>query len=335
MNIAAVIVSFNSARHIGPCLDSCIAFQSAFVSGIVVVDNASTDDTLDEVRRRPSVAILANSTNLGFAAAVNQGFAHASAADAVLVLNPDVVLLQSPAALQDELAQPNVSAAAGLLIDPCGIPQSGFQVRHFPTATALIFEVLGLNRIWRGSPVNQWYRCLHLDLSSPINVDQPPGACLLIRRQAWLAANGMDEGFHPVWFEDVDFLKRLANLGWHARFTPRFRAQHAGGHSFFGVEWGTRQLYWYGSLLRYAVRHFRWIGCVAISGSIVLGLVPRVVTGMLQQRSCRPLAMYVKVVRLVFTYLWTGRAMGKRRAKAQSNHLVPPPVIEGSGPSDS
>jgi len=223
----------------------------------------------------------------------------------------------------------NVSAAAGILVDASGNPQIGFQVRRFPTPVSLIFEILGLNRLWRGNPVNRRYRCLNLDLSKSANVEQPPGACLLIRRQAWIAAGGLDEGFFPVWFEDVDFLKRLADLGWHTRFTPCFRAQHAGGHSFTQMEWGTRQVYWYGSLLRYAVRHFRKLSCIAIGGFLVLGLVPRTVTGMFLQRTSWPLVVYVKVVRLVFTYLLRGRV------QTHSNQLVPPPVIEESGPSGS
>ena len=329
MKIAAAIVSYHSADHVGPCLDSCLTFHSAFAAGIIVVDNASTDGTLDVVRQRPAVTLLANSANVGFAAAVNQAFRYASDAEEVLVLNPDVVLLQAPTALETELAQPGVSAAAGLLLDPGGKQQTGFQLRRFPTPAALIFEALGLNRIWSRNPVNARYRCLDLDLSGSINVDQPPGACLLIHRQAWEAAGGLDEGFFPVWFEDVDFLKRLADLGWHARFTPLFRAQHAGGHSFIQMEWGQRQLYWYGSLLRYAVRHFRKPSCFGIGGSVVLGLVPRTVTGMFLQRSGRPLAMYVKVVRLVWTYLRRGCARG------HSNQLVPPPVIKESEPSGS
>ena len=329
MNIAAVIVSYNSAQHIGPCLDSCLAFRDSFPAGITVIDNASADNTRELVRQRPAITLVENSTNLGFAAAVNQGFAQASNAEAILVLNPDIVLLQAPAPLQAALSHPQTAAAAGILIDPTGVPQTGFQVRRFPTPATLIFENLGLNRIWPANPVNVRYRCTDLDLSQPINVDQPPGACLLIRRQAWIDAGGLDEGFFPVWFEDVDFLKRLAGIGWHARFTPLFYAQHTGGHSFVGVEWGARQLYWYGNLLRYAVCHFRRLTCLAIGGSIVLGLVPRTVRGMFLQRSGRPLAMYVKVVGLVLTYLWRGRA------QAHSNQLVPPPVSEESGPSGS
>ncbi len=329
MNVAAVIVSYNSGRHVGPCLDSCLAFQDHFSAGIIVVDNASADNTLAEVRRRPGITLLANTTNLGFAAAVNQGLAHAAHADAVLVLNPDVVLLQPPTALQDQLADPSVGAAAGLLLHPSGLPQSGFQVRRFPTPATLIFEVLGINRLWPANPVNARYRCLHLDLSQPADVEQPPGACLLIRRQAWLAARGFDEGFFPVWFEDVDFLKRLTTLGWRIRFTPAFRALHEGAHSFAGLGWGTRQLYWYGSLLRYSARHFRKPGCVFIGGAIVFGLAPRTVTGMFLQRSGRPLANYVKVVRLVFASVWSGCV------PAHSSCLVPPWVIEESGPSGS
>jgi N-acetylglucosaminyl-diphospho-decaprenol L-rhamnosyltransferase len=329
VKIAAVLVSYNSAGHIGRCLDSCLAFQSALAAGIIVVDNASTDATLEEVRCRTAITVLANTANVGFAGAVNQGFAHASGADAVLVLNPDIVLLRSPVELQEELDDPGVGVAAGVLVDASGAQQRGFQVRRFPTPAAFVFENLGINRLWPGNPVNTRYRCLDLDLSHPQDVDQPAGACLLIRRQAWLAAGGMDESFHPVWFEDVDFLRRLTLLGWRVRFTPRFRAEHAGGHSFVGLGWEDRQGYWYANLLTYAVRHFRKLSWGLIGGSIVLGLLPRAVTGMFLQRSSRPLAVYVKVVRLVLTYLWRGCT------RVHSDQLVPPPVIEESGPSGS
>ncbi len=83
--LAVVIVTYNSAGVIGECLDSCGPVKT------VVVDNASADDTLAQVRLRPWVGVLANRDNRGFAAAVNQGVLE-SDAEFILLLNPDVKL---------------------------------------------------------------------------------------------------------------------------------------------------------------------------------------------------------------------------------------------------
>src|SRR5512143_492477 len=119
-----VIVTFNSAGVIGACLDSCLA---AGISDIVVVDNASEDGTVAEVRRRPSVLCLVNTTNAGFAAAVNQGM-EALETDFILLLNPDTRLLTGLGPLRD--AASREGAACGLLLGPDHRPQRGFTFRR-------------------------------------------------------------------------------------------------------------------------------------------------------------------------------------------------------------
>ncbi|MBI5083505.1 MAG: glycosyltransferase [Acidobacteria bacterium] len=325
MRLGAVIIGFNSAAQIGACLDSCLRYSSEFPAGIVVIDNASTDETAP-LARREGVNVVVNCANRGFAAAVNQGFHLLADAEAVLVLNPDVVLLSSPAVLARELADPRTGAVAGMLLGSDGRPQAGFQARRFPTAAALAFESLGLNRLWAGNPVNRHYRCLDLNPRLPAAVEQPPAACLLIRRAAWLQVGGFDEGYFPVWFEDVDFLERLAAAGWIARYTPIFQARHAGGHSVSSVGWGTRQLYWYGSLLRYISRRFRAPARWLVGGCVVVGLVPRTVTGMFLQRSIQPLLVCDKVMRLAGVYLWNGRAAARLQERRRQ-------AVEECGPS--
>src|SRR6266545_343357 len=130
--IAIIVVTYNSAAHIGPCLDAAIPAAAEFV----VVDNASTDGTTAEVCRR-GVRLIANSTNRGFAAAVNQGIA-ATAAPYVLLLNPDAVLVTGIDALRAACDLPFAAGAGGALIDSAGRPQVGFMVRRLPTIASLI-----------------------------------------------------------------------------------------------------------------------------------------------------------------------------------------------------
>jgi hypothetical protein len=139
-----------------------------------------------------------------------------------------------------------------------------------------------------------------------VDIQQPAGACLLIRRQAWANLNGFDEGFHPLWFEDVDFLLRAHAAGWRVRFNPHFRAGHRGGHSVETISWRHRQLYWYGNLLRFAARHFglsgRWLVCWAV----ILGLVPRLVMGIVTERSTQVVGVCAKLMQLALWYLSRG-----------------------------
>ncbi len=323
MKLAAVIVTYNSSGCIGGCLEACLRFQHEFAAGIVVVDNASPDGTSDIAGRYAGVRVVANNSNRGFAGAANQGFSLVEGADAVLLLNPDAVLLSPPSLLASELeSDARLAAVGGQLLDESGVPQGGFQVRRFPTAAALAFEVLGVNRLLPGNPVNRRYRALDLDPGRNAENIQPAGACLLIRRTAWHAAGGFDEGFYPLWFEEVDLLQRLRGEGWTTRYICAFSARHAGAHSVRSLSWASRQLYWYSSLLRYASLYFQDRKRILICGAVILGILPRMVTGMFLQRSIRPFGVGLKVIGLAITYLWTGSALSIRSEMATMSSPV-------------
>lgn len=285
-----VVVTYNSEHQIGNCLDSLPPALE-----IVVVDNASHDGTLDEARKRPRVRLIANPWNRGFAAAANQGIG-ALDCECVLLLNPDTRLLGGAGALAAACREPNTAAAGGKLLDAALEPQKGFMIRRFPTGAALAFEVLGLNRLWPGNPVNRRYRCLDLDPDRPADVDQPAGAFLMIRREAWSALGGFDESFRPVWFEDVDFLKRAADAGYRIRYVPSASAQHQGAHSVAGIPFATRELCWYGNLLRYGAKHLPHRTRVAVCVAVMLGSFSRAVWWVLRTRSLKPVSVYAKVV---------------------------------------
>ena len=127
---------------------------------------------------------------------------------------------------------------------PDGRAELGFNVRAFPTATSLAFEILGVNRLLPKNSFNRAYR-IELDPERETEVDQPAGAFLMINRAAWDAVGGFDEDFWPVWFEDVDFCLRLRQAGYRILYAPRTMAHHIGGHSAARLSWEQRQLFWY------------------------------------------------------------------------------------------
>lgn len=288
--LTIVIVTFNSAD----CIERCIGASLLWTSRVVVVDNASTDGTV-EVVRGAGAKVIANSENRGFAGGANQGFASADT-PYVLLLNPDVTLGQGR---DDLIAAASSGAATGLLTDEAGNPQKGFTLRRLPTPLSLSFEALGLNRLFPNNPVNRHWRALDVDLSVPQDAYQPPGAFLLVRREAWAAIGGFDESFWPIWFEDVDFSRRLWEAGFRIRYAPRVRAIHLGAHSIRKMPSGEREVQWYVSLLEYAAKTFGRLGHLAVAVSVALSAGPRAVVAML--RSGRVEHIYVCARVLVST----------------------------------
>jgi len=287
-----VVVTHQSEAEIGACLDRARETGAE----IVVVDNASTDHTWQEVARR-GVPLIANPTNRGFAAAVNQGI-RALEAPFVLLLNPDALLETSLDALVECCRRPGVAGAGGKLVDAAGQPQAGFAVRSLPTPAALICEVLLINRLWPRNPVNWHYRCLGFDFSTPSDVEQPAGAFLMVSRSVWQELGGFDESFHPLWFEDVDFCWRARQKGYRMCYTPQAVAKHTGGHSVAKISLENRQLYWYRSLLGFAVKHYRSSTARMVCTAVFWGSIARMLAGSAASRSLVYVRVYGKVMRL-------------------------------------
>lgn len=313
-----VVVTYNSGAEIGACLDAALATGSP----IVVVDNASSDNTLEEVRRRP-VALLTNPENRGFAAAVNQGV-RALSTPLILLLNPDAVLTRGMEELVRGCARPHAAGASGLLVSADGVPQTGFMFRRLPTAGALMCEILLINRLWPANPINWHYRCFDLDHSAPQVVEQPAGAFLMIRRDAWAALGGFNEDFYPLWFEDVDFCKRAQYYGYCFYYEPGAVAKHTGGHSILKIPLEKRQLYWYRSLLGYSAEHMRVGESRAVALAVIVGSLLRMIGGVILERSLGSIRLYAKVLPLAGRHFWragsgsgrvvlpTGRIAGKK-----------------------
>jgi N-acetylglucosaminyl-diphospho-decaprenol L-rhamnosyltransferase len=261
----------------------------------VIVDNASSDRTVQVVRSHGGAKLIANEQNRGFAAAVNQGVREVGESDFVLLLNPDAELLTAVDSLVESAARDGLSA--GRLVDASGNVQAGFTIRRFPTPVSLAFEALGINRLWPSNPINRKYRYLDRDLDQPGPVEQPAGAFLMFRRDVWKKLSGFDEQFYPVWFEDVDFCRRAVDAGYQIAYVPSVTARHRGGHSVSRISAEQRASYWCVSLLTYAVKHYRPWPFRGLCAAVVLGAIPRMVAGMISEQTLSSVVTYCNIMR--------------------------------------
>ena len=302
MRCSAIVVTHNSGATIGACLEA-LAHEDC---EIVVVDNASADDTVQRIEEFVAwnpVCLIANEQNLGFGAAINQG-AREATGDVLLVLNPDAIAEPGAvAALLRCLETTKAAAVGGALLETDGQPARGFAFRRIPTLAPLLYEVLLVNRLWPGNPVNQRYRCLDANYSQQQEVEQPAGACLAVTCTAWDSMGGFDEQFFPVWFEDVDLCKRLHDLGLKIFYCPEARFRHSGAHSVGQLTFRDQQIFWYMNMLRYARKHFSKRQVFFLRSAIVKGMLLRSVTALFGARKAplgETLSAYWGVVRAVW-----------------------------------
>ena len=261
----AVIVSYNVAPLLHECLASIA--EAAEAGGItvhvVVIDNASSDHSIEVARANRNTTVVANTRNVGFGLACNQGIAIARAigSEHVLFLNPDARLAPDAlAALRNALeTSPRHAIAGPDLRFPDGRPQPSR--RRFPNLATLLVESTPLQ--WRGGgidgsagwpliePVIRRYQCADLaDVSG--TVDWISGACLLTRVTALAAVGGFDPAFF-LYFEETDLAHRLRKSGWTCTYTPEARVFHHRSQSA-DQNIGARDRHYYASKMTYAAR---------------------------------------------------------------------------------
>jgi len=236
----------------------------------------------------------------------------AVACDYILLLNPDSVLLTGLDPLREACDLESAAGAGGCMVDEDGRPQIGFMVRQLPRARDLILEALVLNRLFPGNRENRRYRSLDLDYKKRQIAGQPAGAFLMIRRDVWKELGGFDEGFAPLWFEDVDFCKRAVERGYAFYYVPHAVVKHTGGHSISSIRVELRQYYWYRNLLRYSARHYPTLAFRAICLAVATGSILRGTAAVWAGRSLQSKAAFASVLRLAsrcFVFGWRDEAV--------------------------
>lgn len=230
-DVSVVIVTYNSKRHIGPCLTSLREHVTGVPFEAIVVDNASTDGTAEFVRREhPWARVIARGANDGLSAGVNDGVA-ASQGRHVLALNPDTRIdhdaIAPLAAFLD--AHPDAGVVAPRLLDADGTLQ--LSCRAFPGyRTALFGRYALLTKLLPGNRYSRDYLMTDFDHGSERDVDWVSGAAMMFRRAVFDRLGGWDAGFF-LFNEDVDFCRRVHDAGLRVVYEPAVSVYHEIGVS--------------------------------------------------------------------------------------------------------
>src|SRR5450759_439406 len=286
--ISTIIVNYNAGELLRSCVDSLL--NCPLEIEIIVVDNASTDGSLDALLGLPCVQIIKNPANVGFAAACNSG-ARVGSAPFLLFLNPDCSF--KPGALAGLLdavgVDEQVGMAGGLLANSDGTEQAGGR-RAIPTPWRSFVRAFGLARF-----SDRWPRLFfdfHLHKQPlpdhAIEVEAISGACMMVRREAMQDVGEWDEGYF-LHCEDLDWCMRFRQHGWKILFVPSAQITHAlgvcGRSRPIFVEWHKHK-----GMMRFYHKFFRHqypgvlMGLVAAGVWLRFGLVATCLTA---KRACR------------------------------------------------
>jgi GT2 family glycosyltransferase len=205
-SLSIVVVTYNSARYIDNCL-SCLSQAARHGNGpveIIVVDNASTDDTRARITRQSGIHLIANASNQGFGAAANRGLFYASGTW-VMVINPDTTcdagflrnLMNAVAPYTAHLINP-------LILRPDATVNAAGLVVHY-TGIA-VCNGLGADPA-------------HFAQSAAIPIASPSGAAVIAHRRVWHDLQGFDEEYF-LYMEDVDLGLRAQSLGYECVCLP-------------------------------------------------------------------------------------------------------------------
>ena len=225
--VSVIVVNHNA----GSFLDACVQRALNEAREVIVVDNASSDDSCRGIQNlfgsEGRLKLTLNSQNVGFSVACNMGAALASGMY-LLFLNPDCMI--EPGALGKMLAalehDRHVGMVGGFLINPDGTEQPGGR-RAVPTPWRSFVRAFGLSRFRERWPrlFASYDLCAQPVPAEPVEVEAVSGACMLVRRAAFDDVGQLDEGYF-MHCEDLDWCMRFRQKNWKVVFVPGARVIH-------------------------------------------------------------------------------------------------------------
>ena len=230
--IDLVIVNYNSSELLHDCLASVKCSCNGSKPNIVVSDNSS-EEPIDYIQRTyTDITIVRNKENLGYSRAINT-IIDSTSSPYIVLLNPDTIVIsdyffETIAAFMN--AHPDVGILGPGIVDPDGSMQGS--ARSFPRFHSLFFgrrslltKILPKSRLACANILSN-----NAADSNPIDVDWVSGACMVIRREALEQVGMMDDRFFMYW-EDVDWCKRMWDSGWKVTYLPTIKIMHHVGGS--------------------------------------------------------------------------------------------------------
>ncbi len=234
---SVIIVNYNAAPLLADCLRSLEEAAPRHRLEVLIVDNASADNSVDLARnwhpdpaRIDTPIIFANTENLGFTGGNNQGLRRAAGRHLILLNNDTVVF---PGAFSEAIdyldAHPDVGAAGLQLLNDDGSIQ--LSCRRFPSFSQALFNRYSLlTRLFPDNRFSRSYLMTDFGHDRIQDVDWVSGACLTLRREVLDTVGPLDERFF-MYSEDVDFCYRVWQAGWRVTYLPFARVTHLIGGS--------------------------------------------------------------------------------------------------------
>jgi len=225
-DISIIVVNYNTKEHLLKCIASASQQGKDVNCRVIVVDNGSSDGSLEAVRQQYlEVIIVRNEQNQGFARAVNQGLKTADNCDYHLILNSDARLADDylKKAIGFLETHPGCAMVTGQLLNPDGSRQNSFD--NFPSLWSETFGK-GLLRII--SP--RKYPSKKQSYTEPIEVESVIGAAMLVRQKAIEDIGLLDEDYF-FFLEETDWCYRMKQKGWSIYFVPEALAYHLQGET--------------------------------------------------------------------------------------------------------
>lgn len=253
--VSIIIVNWNVKEFLSRCLTSLQDNYCGKSYEVIVVDNASSDGSVEFLKSRfPGITFIENITNLGYPAGNNQGL-EISKGKYKLLLNPDIIVrngsIEKMLRFMEE--HPRAGACGGALYGLDGKAQ--FYNRSFPGFLNMIFYHSSLK--WR-FPRNKYvrdYLLMDIDNIEVQEIDQPGGACLMLRGETLGQVGFMDERFF-LFYNEVDLCCRIKKAGWAIYYLPFAEFDHVGKASWGKLKSGASYKYWEEGIDLYFRKHF-------------------------------------------------------------------------------
>ena len=228
--VSVIIVSYNTKDILRNCLQALFTHSPGIDLEVFVVDNNSTDGSALMVQSEfPSVRLTANTQNVGFAAANNQAFEHATGRY-IILLNPDAYI--RPSSIQHCIEfmdrTPQCGLCGGKIISPEGHIEPS--ARRFPNALYKLLTLSGISGKFPTSPILNHHEFGGFAHDRPIEVDWVPGTYTIVRKEMLDAIGFFDNRFY-LYYEETDLCLRAKKAGWKVYFTPDAEVIHIGGAS--------------------------------------------------------------------------------------------------------
>lgn len=228
VDVSVIVVSWNTRDILRKCLRSIFEETHRHSLEVIVVDNASADGTVEMVRGEfPQVLVIANSENRGFAAANNQGLEIAKGR-CLLLLNPDVIVLDG--AIDKSVEYLSTKPEVGVF--GCQVYQDEHTIQktcfRFPSPMNMFLIQSGLHSLIPRSRFFARYFIPEWDRQSEREVPVVSGMFMLLRREAFEQVGPMDEAYF-VYAEEADWCFRYWKAGWKCLFAPVARVLHLDG----------------------------------------------------------------------------------------------------------